>query len=118
MVRTRTFDPNTALSAAVDLFMLKGYAETSMDDAWTLYVEQRESLDHVAEALRLDTGDRGLLSSLGMAGRDTDAPLARMPELWDAGEFTESAEAAEHLIEDYESSVGRELPIGTRTWTS
>ena len=78
-----------------------------MDDAWTLYVEQRESLDHVAEALRLDTGDRGLLSSLGMAGRDTEAQLARMQELWDAGEFTESAEAAEHLVEDYESSVGR-----------
>lgn len=82
-------------------------AETSMDDAWTLYVEQREALDHVAEALRLDTGDRGLLSSLGMAGRDTDAQLARMQALWDAGEFNESAEAAEHLIEDYESSVGR-----------
>jgi TetR/AcrR family transcriptional repressor of nem operon len=32
MVRTRTFDPSTALNAAVDLFMLKGYAETSMDD--------------------------------------------------------------------------------------
>ena len=32
MVRTRTFDPSTALSAAVDVFSSKGYAETSMED--------------------------------------------------------------------------------------
>lgn len=32
MVRTRTFDPSTALSRAVDLFSSKGYAETSMED--------------------------------------------------------------------------------------
>lgn len=32
MVRTRTFDPNTALTAAVDLFTSKGYSETSMED--------------------------------------------------------------------------------------
>lgn len=32
MVRTRTFDPTTALSAAVDLFSAKGYSDTSMDD--------------------------------------------------------------------------------------
>ena len=44
------------------------------------YEAQREALDHVAEALRLDTGDRGLLSTLGMAGRDADAQLARMQD--------------------------------------
>lgn len=32
MVRTKTFDPATALSRAVDLFSAKGYSETSMDD--------------------------------------------------------------------------------------
>ncbi len=32
MVRTRSFDPATALSAAVDLFMSKGFTETSMED--------------------------------------------------------------------------------------
>ena len=32
MVRTRSFDPTTALSTAVDLFASKGYADTSMDD--------------------------------------------------------------------------------------
>ena len=32
MVRTRTFDPSTALSRAVELFSSKGYSETSMED--------------------------------------------------------------------------------------
>jgi len=32
MVRTRTFDPTTALSKAVELFSSKGYSETSMED--------------------------------------------------------------------------------------
>jgi TetR/AcrR family transcriptional repressor of nem operon len=32
MVRTRTFDPSTALSRAVDLFSSKGYSDTSMED--------------------------------------------------------------------------------------
>jgi len=32
MVRTRAFDPTTALSKAVELFSSKGYSETSMED--------------------------------------------------------------------------------------
>ncbi|MDH4125176.1 MAG: TetR/AcrR family transcriptional regulator [Gammaproteobacteria bacterium] len=32
MVRTRTFDPATALTQAVELFSSKGYSETSMED--------------------------------------------------------------------------------------
>ncbi len=32
MVRTRTFDPSTALSRVVELFSSKGYSETSMED--------------------------------------------------------------------------------------
>ncbi len=32
MVRTRSFDPAAALSAAVDLFVSRGFAETSMED--------------------------------------------------------------------------------------
>lgn len=82
-------------------------ATVSMDEAWTLLVEQREALDEVAEALRLDTGDRGILSTLGMAGRDEGAQRDEMQAAWAAGEFAEAAEQAEHLIEDYEGSVGR-----------
>ncbi|MEM9465533.1 MAG: hypothetical protein AAGA90_09170 [Actinomycetota bacterium] len=82
-------------------------AETSMDDAWTLLVEQREALDAVAEALRLDTGDRGVLSRLGMAGRDAGAQRDDMQAAWAAGEYVDAAERAEHLVEDYEGSVGR-----------
>ncbi|MDH4316580.1 MAG: TetR/AcrR family transcriptional regulator, partial [Gammaproteobacteria bacterium] len=32
MVRSRAFDPEQALSRAVDLFSSRGYSETSMDD--------------------------------------------------------------------------------------
>ncbi len=32
MVRTREFDPSTALAKAVDVFAAKGYSETSMED--------------------------------------------------------------------------------------
>ena len=32
MVRTRTFDPHSALSSVVDVFAAKGYSETSMED--------------------------------------------------------------------------------------
>jgi TetR/AcrR family transcriptional repressor of nem operon len=32
MVRTRSFDPSSALAKAVDLFSSKGYSETSMED--------------------------------------------------------------------------------------
>lgn len=32
MVRTRTFDPATALATAVEVFASKGYSETSMED--------------------------------------------------------------------------------------
>jgi TetR/AcrR family transcriptional repressor of nem operon len=32
MVRTRTFDPSSALTSAVELFASKGYSETSMED--------------------------------------------------------------------------------------
>jgi TetR/AcrR family transcriptional repressor of nem operon len=32
MVRTRSFDPREALSTAVDLFMSRGFTETSMED--------------------------------------------------------------------------------------
>jgi TetR/AcrR family transcriptional repressor of nem operon len=32
MVRTRTFDPSSALTSAVELFASKGYSQTSMED--------------------------------------------------------------------------------------
>ena len=79
----------------------------SADDSWTLLVEQREALDVVAEALRLDVGDRGLLSSLGMWGLDADATLDRIVDDWNAGDFDAATHDAEELIEDYEASVGR-----------
>lgn len=82
-------------------------ATVDADAAWELLAEQRDALDHVAEALRLDVGDRGLLSSLGMAGRDADATLDRIVADWNAGDFETAAHDAEALIEDYEASVGR-----------
>ncbi|MEM9203079.1 MAG: hypothetical protein AAGC53_15580 [Actinomycetota bacterium] len=82
-------------------------AAESMDDAWTRFIQQREALGPVAEALRLDTGDRGLLSTLGMAGRDADGQRADIEAAWAAGRFTEAADAAEHLVDEYEGAVGR-----------
>jgi len=82
-------------------------ADGSMDEAWELYVEQRETLDVVAEALRLDGGERGLLSSLGMLGRDADDALAEVVTDWNTGDFEHAAHGAEELIEEYETSVGR-----------
>lgn len=77
------------------------------DDVWTRLVEQRKALDMVAEALRLDVGDRGLLSSLGMWGLDADATVVRILDAWNAGDFDAAAHDAEDLIEAYEASVGR-----------
>lgn len=82
-------------------------ATLDADAAWTLLGEQREALDVVAEALRLDVGDRGLLSSLGMWGLDADATLDRIVDDWNAGDFDAATHDAEELIEDYEASVGR-----------
>lgn len=82
-------------------------ARDSMDAAWTLLVEQRAALDPVAEALRLDTGDRGILSRLGMVGREPGEQRDEMKVAWVMGEFEQAAERAEHLVEDYEGSVGR-----------
>jgi len=82
-------------------------AESLGDAPVELLAEQQESLHQVAEALRLDTGDRGLLSQLGMAGRPAADQLDAMRSSWDAGEFALAAAQAERLIDDYEASVGR-----------
>ena len=82
-------------------------ATSSMDETWSLLVGQREALVSVSEALRLDTGDRGLLSTVGMAGRDAASQRAQMHAAWTAGSFSEAAERGDRLVEDYEGSVGR-----------
>ena len=82
-------------------------ASLHTDDAWALLAEQREALDVVAGALRLDVGDRGLLSSLGMWGLDADVTLGRIIADWNAGDFDAATHDAEELLEDYEASVGR-----------
>ena len=82
-------------------------ADEAMDRAWELYVEQRETLDVVAEALRLEGDERGLLSSLGMLGRDADGAIADVVTGWNAGDFEHAAGRAEELIEEYDTSVGR-----------
>jgi len=82
-------------------------AESLAEAPVELLAVQQDSLHQVAEALRLDTGDRGLLSQLGMAGRPADAQLAAMRTSWEEGEFVLAARQAERLIDDYEGSVGR-----------
>ncbi len=82
-------------------------ASLHTDDAWALLAEQREALDVVAGALRLEVGDRGLLSSLGMWGLDADVTLSRIIADWNAGDFDAATHDAEELLEDYEASVGR-----------
>lgn len=92
-------------------------AVTSLDDAETALEEQRDALEVVAEALGLDVGDRGLLSSLGMAGRSIDSQRSEILSLWADGAYVAAGQQADHLIEDFESSVGRGtlrllLPLG------
>ena len=82
-------------------------ATDSLEEAAALLDEQREALDHVAKALRLDTGDRGLLSSLGMAGRSIDGQRAQLLRLWADGDYSTARDQADHLVEDFEASVGR-----------
>jgi len=82
-------------------------AELSMDRAWELHVEQRETLEVVAEALRLEEGDRGLLSSLGLWGSDVEGARADLLAAWDSGDYEVAAWLAQTLIDDFESSVGR-----------
>ena len=82
-------------------------ARLGIDEVWSRLAEQRKALDMVAEALRLDVGDRGLLSSLGMWGLDADATLVGIVDAWNSGDFDAAAHDAEELIEAYEVSVGR-----------
>lgn len=82
-------------------------ATTSMDRAWVRHAEQRETLDVVAEALRLEADDRGLLSVIGMWGNDPDVAKVAVLEAWDRGDFDQAAADAHELIDDLESSVGR-----------
>ncbi len=82
-------------------------ARLGTDEVWSRLAEQRKALDMVAEALRLDVGDRGLLSSLGMWGLDADATLVGIVDAWNSGDFDAAAHDAEELIEAYEVSVGR-----------
>jgi hypothetical protein len=82
-------------------------AAGSLNETREALTEQQEALDHVAEALRLETGDRGLLSSLGMWGRSVDSQRERILDLWVEGNFVSARRQADRLVDDFEASVGR-----------
>jgi len=83
-------------------------AETSnLEASHELLADQIDTLEVLAEAQRLDIGDRGLLSAFGMAGFDSEAQLNKAFEEWNRGEFAGARDEAESLVTEYEGAVGR-----------
>ena len=89
MVRTRTFDPSTALSAAVDLFASKGYADTSMEDIvratgvsryglYGTFGNKRELFEQALERFAEGMGKQSFLRLL-----EPDASLAHIRKIFD-----------------------------------
>ncbi len=89
MVRTRTFDPSTALSAAVDLFASKGYADTSMEDIvratgvsryglYGTFGNKRELFEQALERFAEGMGKQSFLRLL-----EPDASLAHIHKIFD-----------------------------------
>lgn len=89
MVRTRAFDPSTALSRAVDLFTTKGYAETSMDDIvratgvsrygiYGTFGNKRELFEQALERYADSMGKQSYLRLL-----EPDASLAHIRQIFD-----------------------------------
>lgn len=84
MVRTRTFDPATALSSVVDLFAAKGYSETSMEDIvqatgvsryglYSAFGNKRELFELALERFAENMGKRSYLRLL-----EPDASLSHI----------------------------------------
>lgn len=89
MVRTRAFDPSTALSRAVDLFSSKGYSETSMDDIvqatgvsrygiYGTFGNKRELFEQALERYAESMGKQSYLRLL-----EPDASLAHIRVIFD-----------------------------------
>ncbi len=89
MVRTRAFDPSTALSRAVDLFSSKGYSETSMDDIvqatgvsrygiYGTFGNKRELFEQALERYAESMGKQSYLRLL-----EPDASLAHIRLIFD-----------------------------------
>lgn len=82
MVRTRNFDPGTALSRAMELFSTRGYSDTSMEEIvkatgvsryglYGTFGNKRELFEQALERFAEDMGRRGFLKLL-----EPDASLA------------------------------------------
>jgi TetR/AcrR family transcriptional repressor of nem operon len=84
MVRTRTFDPSSALNSIVDLFAAKGYSETSMEDIvaatgvsryglYSAFGNKRELFEQALERFAEGMGKRSYLRLL-----EPDASLSHI----------------------------------------
>jgi len=89
MVRTRTFNPETALSRAVDLFSSKGYSDTSMDDLvqatgvsryglYGTFGNKRELFEEALEKYAESMGRQGYLQLL-----EPDASIRHIQAIFD-----------------------------------
>lgn len=89
MVRTREFDPSSALSTVVDLFSSKGYSDTSMDDIvqatgvsrygiYNTFGNKRELFEQALERYADGMGRQSFLRLL-----EPDASLAHIRQIFD-----------------------------------
>lgn len=89
MIRTRAFDPETALSRAVELFSSKGYSDTSIEDLvqatgvsrhslYGTFGNKRELFEQALERYADSMGRRSFLRLLG-----PDASLAHIKAIFD-----------------------------------
>ena len=89
MVRTRTFDPSTALKTAVELFSSKGYSDTSMDDIvratgvsryglYGTFGNKRELFEQALDRYAEGMGKQSFLRLL-----EPDASLAHIRRIFD-----------------------------------
>ncbi len=89
MVRTRTFDPSSALTSAVELFSSKGYSETSMEDIvqatgvsryglYSTFGNKRELFEQALERFADGMGKQSFLRLL-----EPDASLDHIRKIFD-----------------------------------
>ena len=89
MVRTRAFDPDVALSRAVELFSSRGYSDTSMDDIvkatgvsrYGLYGTFGNKRELFEQALERYADDMGRASFMRLL--EPDAALAHVRAIFD-----------------------------------
>jgi TetR/AcrR family transcriptional repressor of nem operon len=89
MVRTRTFDPSSALTSAVELFASKGYSETSMEDIvqatgvsryglYSTFGNKRELFEQALERFAEGMGKQSFLRLL-----EPDASMGHIRKIFD-----------------------------------